>query len=86
MQVKKEKNIEASIPIDWVDIHLLCTSLNGINWTISREATRPVELSSLSPLSASKIWEAIELQIIGGSHRIIEVYKTVNFHYREVFI
>jgi hypothetical protein len=34
---------------------LLCTSLNGTNWTISREATRPVELSSLSPLSASRI-------------------------------
>ena len=34
--------------------HLLWTSRNGTNWTISREATRPYELSSLSPLSASK--------------------------------
>ena len=72
--------------IDLLDIHLLCTSRNGINWTISREATRPVELSSLSPLSASKIWEAIELQIIGGSHKIIEVYTMVYFHYREVLM
>lgn len=85
-KIKFKKSLKLPSQIDLLDIHLPCTSRNGINWTISREATRPVELSSLSPLSASKIWEAIELQIIGGSHKIIEVYTMVYFHYREVLM
>jgi hypothetical protein len=63
------KKISLKLPsqIDLQDIYLLCTSRNDINWTISREATRPLELSSLSPLSASKIWAAIiKLQKIRG--------------------
>lgn len=43
------------IQIKLNEIDLLCTSRNGTNWTISRDATRPVVLSSRSPLSASKI-------------------------------
>lgn len=41
---------------------LPCTSLNGTNWTMSRVATRPVVLSSLSPLSASKTCQTLKLK------------------------
>lgn len=49
---------------------LLCTSRNGTNWTISREATRPVEFSSLSPLSASKIYTEVEDEVINYAEQL----------------
>lgn len=49
-------NLTASLHINEIVSREPCTSRKGTNWTISRDAMRPLVLSSLSPLSPSKTY------------------------------
>ena len=63
LEVSNEGNKSLETEIDGIiALNLLCTSRIGTNCTISRDATRPVVLSSLSPLSASNTCQEMVIE------------------------